>query len=200
MTNIFLLYCKELCSTLLPILGAGLITFLLYRLGSRKNHGLHILGMTLFCCILALIFDITGIPHYTTFRPEINGGFNLIPFAEGTGGLFQYTANAVMFVPVGFFLPLLWQQFIRPLYTIGVGLLLSLGIELIQLFTFRATDIDDLMMNTLGAALGYLLYRLLRKPLKTLLAPFQISWSLHRLAGFEYLICILLPLALTFLL
>ena len=200
MTNIFLLYCKELFTTLLPILGTGLIVFLLYRLSGLRHHGLHILGMTLFCGVLALIFDITGMPHYATFRPEINGGFNLIPFAEGTSGLYQYMANAIMFLPVGFFLPLLWQQFIRPVYTVGAGFLLSLGIELIQLFTFRATDIDDLMMNTLGAILGYLLYRILRKPLKTLLTPFQVSWSLHPLAGYEYLLCILLPLALTFLL
>jgi glycopeptide antibiotics resistance protein len=38
---------------------------------------------------------------------------------------------------------------------IGVGLLLSLGIELFQLaIPSRATDVDDVILNTLGAMLG----------------------------------------------
>lgn len=32
---------------------------------------------------------------------------------------------------------------------------MSLSIEIMQLFTFRATDIDDLIMNTMGAFAGY---------------------------------------------
>lgn len=38
---------------------------------------------------------------------------------------------------------------------LGVGLLLSLGIELFQLaIPSRATDVDDVILNTLGAVLG----------------------------------------------
>ncbi len=37
------------------------------------------------------------------------------------------------------------------------GFVTSALIELLQLFCFRATDVDDLLMNTLGAFLGYLL-------------------------------------------
>lgn len=32
---------------------------------------------------------------------------------------------------------------------------MSITIEILQLFTFRATDVDDLFMNTLGTLLGY---------------------------------------------
>ena len=32
---------------------------------------------------------------------------------------------------------------------------MSFTIEVLQLFTFRLTDIDDLIMNTLGTLLGY---------------------------------------------
>ncbi len=39
----------------------------------------------------------------------------------------------------------------------------SLAIELGQLLDNRITDIDDLSMNTLGAIIGYLLYRVLFK-------------------------------------
>ena len=40
----------------------------------------------------------------------------------------------------------------------SAGACLSLVIEVCQLFNLRATDIDDLMMNTLGAVFGYLLW------------------------------------------
>ena len=36
-----------------------------------------------------------------------------------------------------------------------MGLAVSLGIELLQIFTFRLTDIDDLITNTAGTVIGY---------------------------------------------
>ena len=36
-----------------------------------------------------------------------------------------------------------------------MGLAVSLGIELLQIFTFRLTDIDDLITNTVGTVIGY---------------------------------------------
>ena len=42
--------------------------------------------------------------------------------------------------------------------TVSIGFLFSLFIEAAQLFSFRATDIDDLLMNTMGTWLGYLLF------------------------------------------
>ena len=36
-----------------------------------------------------------------------------------------------------------------------MGFAVSLGIELLQLFTFRLTDIDDLITNTAGTVIGY---------------------------------------------
>lgn len=43
-----------------------------------------------------------------------------------------------------------------------LGFFMSLTIEICQLFCFRATDVDDLIMNTLGAFLGYLCWKLLK--------------------------------------
>lgn len=34
---------------------------------------------------------------------------------------------------------------------------MSVLIEILQLFTFRVTDVDDLLMNTIGAFLGYVI-------------------------------------------
>lgn len=38
---------------------------------------------------------------------------------------------------------------------------MSLTIEVLQLFVFRATDINDLIMNTLGALVGYLVAKVI---------------------------------------
>ena len=49
------------------------------------------------------------------------------------------------------------------------GFLMSLGIELAQLLNYRISDVDDLIMNTLGAFLGYELLMLLSRRKKNLL-------------------------------
>ena len=186
MNQTFLYLLSELLSFIPVYLFGGVILYLGYRIAGQKGRGLHILGITIFCCVLELIFCITGIPDVTSVQ------------FEGMSGLYQYIANIIMFLPVGIFLPLLWQQFIRPLYTVGVGFMLSLGIELIQLFTYRATDIDDLLMNSLGTVAGYLLFCILYRTFTALTKEFQISWTFYRLAGFEYLFCIFTTLLLHF--
>ena len=40
---------------------------------------------------------------------------------------------------------------------------MSLAIEICQLFCYRATDVDDLIMNTLGTLVGYLIWLLYKR-------------------------------------
>lgn len=70
--------------------------------------------------------------------------------------------NIGIFIPIGFFFALLCRKrrFARALLG-GVGI--SRLIELCQLPMNRATDIDDLLLNSLGALCGYFLYRLIRE-------------------------------------
>jgi glycopeptide antibiotics resistance protein len=60
--------------------------------------------------------------------------------------------NILLFIPLGFFHRLsvrkkLWQSCV-------FGLCLTVGIEVFQLFLPRATDIDDIILNFLGVAIG----------------------------------------------
>ena len=109
----------------------------------------------LFCLYLTAVFSLVGIPNVTYFRPEVN--LNLLPFAGMTEDLKNSILNVALFVPLGFFLPLLWQRFknLRSVAAFGFGL--SLTIELLQMLTFRATDVNDLITNVLGAMIGFLL-------------------------------------------
>ena len=94
---------------------------------------------------------------------------NLIPFAviaktadELARGnlsalLINVIGNIAVFVPLGFFFSLLWNLSIKKVLLFGF--LCSLFIEVTQLFLPRYTDVDDLILNTLGAWFGFLLCR-----------------------------------------
>ena len=88
---------------------------------------------------------------------------NLIPFSELGEPRYLWLSgmNTLMLVPLGFLLPQIWGRF-RSFWDAALaGFCTSLSIELLQLFSFRATDVDDLIFNTLGACIGFLLARLL---------------------------------------
>ena len=84
---------------------------------------------------------------------KLDNSINLIPFSSE--GAMTYNLNIIMFMPFGFLLPLIWKNFRNAKKVVLMGFLMSLAIEICQLFNLRATDIDDLMMNTLGALVGY---------------------------------------------
>jgi glycopeptide antibiotics resistance protein len=72
--------------------------------------------------------------------------------------------NVELFLPLGVLLPLLMRTR-SGIRVVTVGLLLSLSIELVQFLaditvsTGRVADIDDVLGNTFGALLGWLLFR-----------------------------------------
>ena len=68
--------------------------------------------------------------------------------------------NVLMFIPLGVFLPLLWKGLRKWWRTWLATLAIMLVVELTQLFTLRGSfDVDDLILNLLGAAMGYIIYR-----------------------------------------
>ena len=96
-----------------------------------------------------------GIPCVTALTVDFY--VNVLPFADMIAGLTETLLNVVLFVLMGFLLPLLWKRFYSLRSTVLFGFLVSAGIELLQIFTFRTTDINDLITNTTGTLLGYLL-------------------------------------------
>ena len=98
--------------------------------------------------------------------------FELIPFADivtilndsdspGLGVVANIAGNAALLAPLGFLLPLFWRYFGRAKRTILFGFGVSLSIELIQLIAGGVTSVDDLILNTAGAAAGFALAKLL---------------------------------------
>ena len=110
-----------------------------------------------------LLFDASKI-----FPPRIN----LLPivylfdypiFREA---LINFIGNTAMFIPLGIVWPSVFKQLDTHGKVIAAGVGYSLLIELVQLLFFdRVSDIDDLILNSLGFLLGYGIY-LLAKAIK----------------------------------
>ena len=67
--------------------------------------------------------------------------------------------NVLGFMPFGFLMPVLSARMRRAVTVVLLGFSVSLAVETIQLVTrVGIFDVDDLMLNTLGAALGYLVF------------------------------------------
>ncbi len=90
---------------------------------------------------------------------------NLVPFVYMfdylTIGemLLNFVGNTVMFIPLGIVWPSVFQELNTPFKTISMGAIFSLCIEVLQLpFFDRVSDIDDILLNTLGFIIGYGFY------------------------------------------
>lgn len=146
----------------------------------RKTRISRELGIILFFMFLTGLLSQTILPAVSVEGEGIqliNGdhqAINLEPFRVLTETynaikyldlwqpfLINFVGNIVMFIPIGFLLPLLWKKFDRAWRTVGIGFLLSLIIEILQLPQMRSSDVDDLWLNTLGACIGYVLYKFL---------------------------------------
>jgi glycopeptide antibiotics resistance protein len=73
--------------------------------------------------------------------------------------LLNIVGNVAGFLPFGFILPILCRKRPNLLLTGVMGLLFSLSVETLQLAgKVGSFDVDDLLLNTAGAVLGYLLF------------------------------------------
>lgn len=121
----------------------------------------HIVGVYMFCMAVFFALAVTFGPDIT--EVTVDPRFNFVPFAEIADNSSSYVLNAVLFIPVGFLLPMVWKKFEKIHHTALWGFLFSLSIEISQILNDRVTDIDDLLMNTMGTLLGYFLFWLLKK-------------------------------------
>ena len=80
---------------------------------------------------------------------------NIIPFIDMVSDFVNACLNILLFVPFGFFLPILWNKFRNIKSTVLIGLIATCVVEISQIFTFRTTDINDLITNTVGTVIGY---------------------------------------------
>lgn len=69
--------------------------------------------------------------------------------------------NVIMFVPLGFFAPCIWEKMGKFGWHFLAMLLTIFAIELLQLATnLGSCDVDDLILNLVGTTIGFGLYKL----------------------------------------
>ena len=110
--------------------------------------------------IQPLVFDAA---KAFPFRINIIPLVNLFDYGIMSEAVINFVGNTTMFVPIGIIFPIVFKKLDTPLKSIAAGAGFSLLIEILQLpFYDRVSDIDDLLLNTLGFAIGYGIYRLVK--------------------------------------
>ena len=118
--------------------------------------------ITMFCFIIYLLL----LYYIVTFQDNSYGTNNLIPFRE----IFRYDVssklffknvigNILLFLPFGIFI----SNYIKNktfFPTLLLSFIVSCAIEFTQSVIGRTADIDDVILNTVGGVLGYLVYKL----------------------------------------
>ncbi len=136
---------KVLCWILFALYLAVLIYFLFFadRLGRTDMTQTYEANRTLF----------REIRRFWVYRKQL-----------GYAAVFLNLAgNVLVFMPFGFLLPIMGRRLRGFFRIILLGFALSLAVECIQLITGTGCfDVDDLFLNTVGSALGFLIFAIMQ--------------------------------------
>lgn len=143
----------------------------------RKGKGTRALCWCLFVMyLLALMYFLFFAESTGRTFTERTYQYNLIPLHEirrfivyrkqlGFAAVsLNLAGNVLAFVPFGLFLPLLVRALRHFWIIVLLGFEFSLLVEIVQLFSkVGSFDVDDILLNTLGAACGYVMCLVLIK-------------------------------------
>ncbi|MBS7525105.1 VanZ family protein [Fusibacter paucivorans] len=170
--NDFLMKGYESLTVILPFLITYGIFYIQYRQGEITQPKWRFLIMISFVIYVIAVFYFTGMG--TVFDLQRYGirismdQVNLLPFDTGINNFTReidwvaYFLNVLLFMPFGFLMPLIWPKMGSIKMMFFAGFSFSLLIEVSQLINYRQTDVDDIILNTLGAVLGYLIFYVFR--------------------------------------
>ncbi|MGC3791985.1 VanZ family protein [Priestia aryabhattai] len=127
----------------------------------------------LFLGSILFIMKLTIFPQESLGIGSDSGGINLVPFRT-SGYIFLHETfikfiinilgNIILFLPFGLFLTMRFKKINRLWKCIVFGSIFSISIEIVQLsIPNRWTDVDDVILNTLGTAIGYAIYKIIDK-------------------------------------
>ena len=145
-----------------------------------RNFWLKILFIIYLLLLITILFlkneyRMGGFEDINTFSNEHFETINIIPFATIigyiSGLLFEdininivvinLATNLLLFAPMGFFIPILFDKKVKNIKQFGmVMVLITILVEILQFITYSgSTDIDDIILNTTGAIIIYMLMK-----------------------------------------
>ena len=156
-----------------------LLIFLWAYFGYRENGSLRwkLVNFILFAGTAAAIFYMT-----VYARGEGAGEVVLVPFQSFQEAKIQpelyrsMLMNVFLFVPIGLSLPfVLGKGRIPEFFTVLAALAFTAGIEYLQYrYALGRCEVDDIIMNTVGAALGTMAHCLFRNWERLILPKWQL--------------------------
>ena len=101
---------------------------------------------------------LSGCQHWwhESFKEIFRYNFGSDLFFENVIG------NMALFIPYGIFIAKVFKD-CKVIYPLFLSFIASLAIELTQLSIGRVFDVDDVILNVIGAVVGYYLYKLFTK-------------------------------------
>ena len=147
-----------------PMLTIFLVVIAVVRIAAIKNHNEKLVFYKEFTNLLFIIYILLLYELLT--RAELNTvrGYNLVPFSEmfryeigSTSFYLNVVGNIVIFIPFGYLI----STYIKPkriLSILIVSVISSATVEFVQLCIGRSFDVDDIILNSLGAIIGFLIY------------------------------------------
>lgn len=149
--------------------------FVIYRRwmkGQRKLSARRVAWWCVFSCYCFVVLSATIFMRYPSAMndqvyPLFYSYYESLILGD-VGSWRNILYNYAMFMPLGFLLPLGWKKMQRSRRILLTGFLCSLVIECTQFLTHRGMfEADDLLGNTLGSLMGFGVFWLLRKLLKS---------------------------------
>ncbi len=147
-----------------PMLTIFLVVIVSVRIAAIRTNNEKFVFYKEFSNMLFIIYALLLYELLT--RSELNhvSGYNLAPFKEilrypiGSNAFYlNVVGNIVLFVPFGYFI----STYIKPKRILPIMLVSAVSsttVEFVQLCIGRSFDVDDILLNVVGAIIGFLLY------------------------------------------
>ena len=97
---------KHLISGFIPVIAVLALYFIILLLLRKRQKIGHIALSCVFCFYLTGILTMTGFWYMSAFDPRIV----YVPFVDMIRGPVDTVLNIILFIPLGFFLPLLYKK------------------------------------------------------------------------------------------
>ena len=178
----------RILSFVIGIISAAVIllpVFLILKIMIFRNIGDSVIYF-IFSIYMAAVYVITGLPDVTSI--QIDPSFNFVPVIDMISDIKNSILNVVLFIPLGFMLPFINDRFKQIKYTALFGLCMTFIIEIMQIFTFRLTDINDIITNLAGTVIGYYISMPLIKKLSFLEIKEQKWDKIYIVCGIDFIV------------
>ena len=160
----------ELCFTVLWLLSRGMIWMQQKKVVWKREALLLLMYINLAVLIRFVFYPfftvngevqplIINMSSLQPLRVNLIPLVNILDYDIKREAAINIIGNISMFIPTGVIMPILYKRLDCFWKVLLAGAGLSFVIEVIQLlFPGSVTDIDDLILNTLGVAVGYGIY------------------------------------------